>query len=77
MTFMSINSGSSSLSYQYIRFQNGRNFPNFVQKFSICFNVQLKYKEGGTCKFLSVALIFASTNPQYDDRLFIELQVNT
>ena len=26
-------------------------------------------------KFLSEALIFASTNPQYDDRLFIELQV--
>ena len=24
---------------------------------------------------LSGALIFASTNPQYDDRLFIELQV--
>ena len=28
-----------------------------------------------TCKSLSEALIFASTNPQYDDRLFIELQV--
>jgi hypothetical protein len=28
-----------------------------------------------TGKSLSVALIFASTNPQYDDRLFIELQV--
>ena len=28
-----------------------------------------------TGKFLSEALIFASTNPQYDDRLFIELQV--
>ena len=26
-------------------------------------------------KSLSEALIFASTNPQYDDRLFIELQV--
>ena len=26
-----------------------------------------------TGKFLSEALIFASTNPQYDDRLFIEL----
>ena len=25
--------------------------------------------------FLSEALIFASTNPQYDDRLFIELRV--
>ena len=29
----------------------------------------------GTCKSLWEALIFASTNPQYDDRLFIELQV--
>ena len=29
----------------------------------------------GTGKSLSEALIFASTYPQYDDRLFIELQV--
>ena len=29
----------------------------------------------GTGKSLSEALIFAPTNPQYDDRLFIELQV--
>ena len=28
-----------------------------------------------TSKSLSEGLIFASTNPQYDDRLFIELQV--
>ena len=28
-----------------------------------------------TDKSLSEALIFASTNPQYDDRLFIELQI--
>ena len=28
-----------------------------------------------TGKSLSEALIFASNNPQYDDRLFIELQV--
>ena len=28
-----------------------------------------------TGKSLSEALIFASTNPQYDDRLFIELRV--
>ena len=28
-----------------------------------------------TGKSLSEALIFVSTNPQYDDRLFIELQV--
>ena len=26
-------------------------------------------------KWLSEALVFASTNPQYDDRLFIKLQV--
>ena len=33
--------------------------------------------QAGACtgKSLSEALIFASTNPQYDDRLFIELQV--
>ena len=29
----------------------------------------------GTGKSLSEALIFASTNPQYDNRLFIELLV--
>ena len=29
----------------------------------------------GKGKSLSEVLIFASTNPQYDDRLFIELQV--
>ena len=31
--------------------------------------------EKSTGKSLSEALIFASTNPQYDDKLFIELQV--
>ena len=35
----------------------------------------LELKVGHTGKSLSEALIFASTNPQYDDRLFIELQV--
>ena len=29
-----------------------------------------------TGKSLSEAFIYASTNPQYDDRLFIELQVH-
>ena len=29
-----------------------------------------------TGKSLSEALIFASTKPQYDDRLFVELQVH-
>ena len=33
------------------------------------------YNLRSTGKSLSEALIFASTNPQYDDRLFIELQV--
>jgi hypothetical protein len=32
-------------------------------------------RETGTGKSLSEALIFASTNPQCDDRLFIELQI--
>ena len=38
---------------------------------SILYNV--KYFSTG--ESLSEALIFASTNPQYEDRLFIELQV--
>jgi hypothetical protein len=33
-----------------------------------------KYIKYSTGKSLTEALIFASTNPQYDDRLFIELQ---
>ena len=32
-------------------------------------------KQSNTGKSLSEVLIFASTNPKYDDRLFIELQV--
>ena len=35
----------------------------------------LELKVGHTGKSLSEALIFASTNPQYNNRLFIELQV--
>ena len=31
-------------------------------------------RQASTSKSLSEALIFASINPQYDDRLFIELQ---
>ena len=34
-----------------------------------------KRKDMNTGKSLSEALIFASTNPQHDDRSFIELQV--
>ena len=37
-----------------------------------CFD---KEQIGVTGKSLSEALIFALTSPQYDDRLFIELQV--
>ena len=33
------------------------------------------WRHNFTGKSLSEDLIFASTNPQYDDRLFIELQV--
>ena len=33
------------------------------------------FLHSSTGKSLLEALIFASTNPQYDDRLFIELQV--
>ena len=36
---------------------------------------RISFKSYVTGKSLSEALIFASTNPQYDDRLFIELQV--
>ena len=35
--------------------------------------LKLSYQDTG--KSLSEALIFASTNPKYDDKLFIELQV--
>ena len=37
--------------------------------------VQCAKLRSSTGKYLSEALILASTNPQYDDRLFIELQV--
>ena len=37
---------------------------------------KMSFKFGsGTGKSLSEALIFTPTNPQYDDRLFIELRV--
>ena len=38
-----------------------------------CFTCQVNWHSTG--KSLSEVLIFASTNPQYDDRLFMELQV--
>ena len=37
--------------------------------------VEIENQWDYTCKSLSEALIFASTKPQYDNRLFIELQV--
>ena len=41
-----------------------------------CISLLLKFlKMSLTGKSFSEALIFASTNPQYDKRLFIELQV--
>ena len=38
-------------------------------------NEMVEEKSRDTGKYLSEALIFASNNPQYDDRLFITLQV--
>ena len=38
-------------------------------------NGSVSTEELGTGKYLSEALILASTNPQYDDKLFKELQV--
>ena len=46
--------------------------PSFLKQ---CAKLGLVKWEMGTGKSLSEALIFASTNPQYDNRLFIELQV--
>ena len=39
------------------------------------FYYSYSYDLTNTGKSLSEALIFSSTNPQYDDRLFIQLQV--
>ena len=50
----------SSVEYQWIM------FAVFIPVGSMAFVI--------TGKSFSEALIFASTNPQYDDRLFIELQ---
>ena len=40
-----------------------------------CFNADFTNSVVGTGKSLSEALIFASTNPKYDNRLFIDLPV--
>ena len=45
---------------------------------TLIYNTLMTYSTGCLCstgKSLSEALIFASTNPQYDGRLFIELQI--
>ena len=44
---------------------------NNAHRHAKCFNLVIS----SAGKSLSEALIFALTNPQYDDRLFIELQV--
>ena len=38
-------------------------------------SIECLLRRASTGKFLSEALIFASTNPQYEDRLLTELQV--
>ena len=48
--------------------------PCFFMNFVLNMNIS-DQEDIGTGKSLSEALIFASTNPQYDDRLFVELQV--
>ena len=50
----------------------GRGNQDYVSVIFLNTKKLYKYYTG---KSLSEALIFASTNPQYDDRLFIELQV--
>ena len=52
-------------------------FEHMIQKHSANNSKKPKLfaNDKDTGKSLSEALIFASTNPQYDDRLFIELQV--
>ena len=57
--------GQSNINYLYFC---------FVSKFLHISSSRTKPQSliSSTGKSLSVALIFASTNPQYDDRLFIE-----
>ena len=62
--------------YRIVTFSKRTQCLNSYQKFITFWNVLVIYV---TFSFdfqkMSEALIFASTNPQYDDRLFIELQV--
>ena len=44
-------------------------------QFLFKFKRKRKIDNRDTGKYLSEALILASTNPQYDDRLFVELRV--
>ena len=48
---------------------------NYPRPWQGCQKVLWSSKIQDTSKSLSEALIFVSTNPQYDNRLFIELQV--
>ena len=51
------------------------NFINIGWSFEKLKVISNNFVNDCTGKSLSEALIFASTNPQYDDRLFIELRV--
>ena len=69
--------------YFSIFHQNRWDISDFKAPALLCGNVRQQKQRnkicsdqsGSTGKSLSEALIFASTNPQYDDRLFIELQI--
>ena len=75
-SFQDINSGLEKAAEQYPiispTFGSFFNTQNTKKKFRNPPGLSFKTVTG---KSLSEALIFASTNPQYDDRLFIELQV--
>ena len=52
--------------------QGGRKYMEDVFRYALNYEISYPCFTG---KSLSEALVFASTNPQYDGRLFIELQV--
>ena len=61
----------------FSRFLNLRIHYYFQESFFVLFFVQniysIEMKNADTGKSLSEALIFTSINPQYDNRLFLEL----
>ena len=57
------------------RRQNVRKLGQKRPKFKVIYYLNGIVNCLGTGKYFSDALILASTNPQYDKRLFIELQV--